>query len=39
MIACDNPQCKYEWFHFDRVNLTIAPSNALDVRPDLISFL
>ena len=25
MIACDNPQCKYEWFHFDCVSLTVAP--------------
>ena len=24
MIACDNPHCKYEWFHFDCVNLTVA---------------
>lgn len=25
MIACDNPQCPYEWFHFDCVKLTSTP--------------
>ncbi|ANZ76679.1 BA75_03505T0 [Komagataella pastoris] len=25
MVACDNPGCKYEWFHYKCVNLTRAP--------------
>ena len=25
MIACDGPNCKYEWFHFTCVNLKVAP--------------
>ncbi|VVC28175.1 Zinc finger, PHD-type,Zinc finger, FYVE/PHD-type,Zinc finger, RING/FYVE/PHD-type,Zinc finger, PHD- [Cinara cedri] len=25
MIACDNPNCRVEWFHFDCVGITIAP--------------
>jgi len=25
MIACDNPKCKYEWFHYSCVGLTRAP--------------
>lgn len=27
MIACDNPACKIEWFHFGCVGLTTAPNN------------
>ena len=26
MVACDNPNCKYEWFHYDCVGLTEPPS-------------
>lgn len=26
MVACDNPNCKYEWFHWDCVGLTEEPS-------------
>ena len=26
MIACENPSCKYEWFHFSCVNLSQEPS-------------
>ena len=26
MIACDNPGCPIEWFHFERVGLVDAPS-------------
>ena len=25
MIACDNPSCLYEWFHFPCVNLVDEP--------------
>jgi len=25
MIACDNPKCRVEWFHFDCVGITVAP--------------
>lgn len=25
MIACDNPNCRVEWFHFDCVGITVAP--------------
>ncbi|KAF6777632.1 hypothetical protein AHF37_02694 [Paragonimus kellicotti] len=25
MIACDNPSCPFEWFHYSCVNLTVAP--------------
>ena len=25
MIACDDPSCKYEWFHFPCVGLTKKP--------------
>lgn len=25
MVACDNPKCKYEWFHYGCVGLTRAP--------------
>lgn len=25
MIACDNPNCLVEWFHFDCVGITVAP--------------
>ncbi|CAM9015187.1 unnamed protein product [Wickerhamomyces anomalus] len=25
MIGCDNPKCKYEWFHYSCVGLTRAP--------------
>ncbi|CAH8572783.1 unnamed protein product [Dicrocoelium dendriticum] len=25
MIACDNPNCSIEWFHYGCVNLTVAP--------------
>lgn len=25
MIACDNPLCKYEWFHFRCVKITEQP--------------
>lgn len=25
MVACDNPKCKYEWFHYSCVGLTRAP--------------
>ena len=25
MIGCDNPQCKYEWFHLECVNVTTIP--------------
>ena len=25
MVACDGPQCKYEWFHYAFVNLTEPP--------------
>eukprot|EP00826_Nyctotherus_ovalis_P024678 TRINITY_DN1904_c0_g1_i6.p2 TRINITY_DN1904_c0_g1~~TRINITY_DN1904_c0_g1_i6.p2 ORF type:complete len:243 (+),score=49.78 TRINITY_DN1904_c0_g1_i6:319-1047(+) len=25
MIECDNPKCKYKWFHFSCVGLTAAP--------------
>ena len=25
MIACDNPFCPYEWFHFSCVNITSEP--------------
>lgn len=25
MIACDNPRCEYEWFHFKCVNITRKP--------------
>eukprot|EP00056_Hartaetosiga_gracilis_P004069 m.71100 g.71100 ORF g.71100 m.71100 type:complete len:197 (-) comp11694_c0_seq2:2207-2797(-) len=27
MIACDNPSCPIEWFHFSCVNLTSPPEN------------
>ena len=26
MIACDAPECSYEWFHYDCVGLTEEPS-------------
>ena len=26
MVECDNPRCKYKWFHFSCVGLTSAPS-------------
>eukprot|EP00826_Nyctotherus_ovalis_P015190 TRINITY_DN1429_c0_g1_i21.p1 TRINITY_DN1429_c0_g1~~TRINITY_DN1429_c0_g1_i21.p1 ORF type:complete len:211 (-),score=63.21 TRINITY_DN1429_c0_g1_i21:105-737(-) len=26
MVECDNPRCKYKWFHFSCVGLTAAPS-------------
>lgn len=26
MVACDDPDCQYEWFHFDCVGLTEEPS-------------
>lgn len=26
MVACDNPDCQYEWFHYDCVGLTEPPS-------------
>ncbi|GMM47884.1 histone acetyltransferase [Pichia kluyveri] len=26
MVACDNPNCKYEWFHYDCVGLKEPPS-------------
>lgn len=25
MICCDDPECKYQWFHFDCVGLTVEP--------------
>lgn len=25
MVACDGPNCKYEWFHYECVNLTEPP--------------
>lgn len=25
MVACDGPNCKYEWFHYDCVNLKEPP--------------
>ncbi|OON13716.1 PHD-finger, partial [Opisthorchis viverrini] len=25
MIACDNPNCPFEWFHYSCVSLTVAP--------------
>lgn len=25
MIACDNPNCRVEWFHFDCVGIVVAP--------------
>lgn len=25
MIACDNPECKIEWFHFDCVGIVVRP--------------
>ncbi|KJH50540.1 PHD-finger [Dictyocaulus viviparus] len=25
MICCDDPECKYQWFHFECVGLTIEP--------------
>lgn len=25
MIACDNPNCRVEWFHFDCVGIAVAP--------------
>ncbi|TGZ65961.1 hypothetical protein CRM22_005604 [Opisthorchis felineus] len=25
MIACDNPSCPFEWFHYSCVSLTVAP--------------
>ena len=28
MIQCDNPQCKYVWFHYRCVNLTRAPKGS-----------
>ncbi|CAL8107845.1 unnamed protein product [Calicophoron daubneyi] len=28
MIACDNPNCPYEWFHYSCVNLTVAPKGS-----------
>lgn len=27
MIACDNPDCKYEWFHWDCVGITKQPDD------------
>ena len=26
MVACDNPDCQYEWFHYDCVGLTEPPN-------------
>lgn len=26
MVGCDNPNCKYEWFHYDCVGLTEPPA-------------
>lgn len=28
MIACDAPNCPYEWFHYGCVNLTVAPKGS-----------
>ena len=25
MIACDNSSCKYQWFHFECVNIEVEP--------------
>ncbi|ANZ75198.1 BA75_02864T0 [Komagataella pastoris] len=34
MIACDNPDCKYEWFHYDCVGLTAQPPSGIWYCPD-----
>jgi chromatin modification-related protein YNG2 len=26
MILCENPECKFGWFHFSCVNLTVEPT-------------
>mmetsp|Transcript_16557 Transcript_16557/g.28168 ORF Transcript_16557/g.28168 Transcript_16557/m.28168 type:complete len:120 (+) Transcript_16557:1049-1408(+) len=28
MVACDNPSCKYEWFHFPCVGITLRPEDS-----------
>uniref|UniRef100_A0A060TBQ3 Chromatin modification-related protein n=1 Tax=Blastobotrys adeninivorans TaxID=409370 RepID=A0A060TBQ3_BLAAD len=28
MVACDNPDCQYEWFHYECVGLTSPPSGS-----------
>jgi chromatin modification-related protein YNG2 len=28
MIACDNPNCKYQWFHYKCVNIKVAPKGS-----------
>ncbi|CCH43027.1 Chromatin modification-related protein YNG2 [Wickerhamomyces ciferrii] len=33
MIACDNPKCKYEWFHYNCVGLTRAPRGKWNCPP------
>ena len=34
MVACDNPQCVIEWFHFSCVGLTSAPASNTWYCPD-----
>lgn len=34
MIGCDNPQCRYEWFHFSCLKLSSKPKSKLWYCPD-----
>lgn len=37
MIGCDNKKCKIQWFHFECVKIIEAPSDSVQIVPDLCS--
>ena len=39
MIACDNPDCPFEWFHFKCLHLTTVPKGTVAMCDAIVSFV